>query len=126
MTTLPHPLPNGHFRALREHLGLTTQWVAEQVGFNHRTVRRWDNGESAVPPRVVTQLRLWKEQTDAAVDELVLSHQQGPRALTVPLKEPPTGHQQNSLRREVGSTRRIGRFSRSRDARAGTTILSPL
>lgn len=93
MTTLPHPLPNGHFRALREHLGLTTQWVAEQVGFNHRTVRRWDNGESAVPPRVVTQLHLWKEQTDAAVDELVLSHQQRPRALTVPLKEPPPAGQ---------------------------------
>lgn len=84
--TSDRPMSSAEFRVLRENLGLTTQWIAEELGVHHRTARRWDDGELAVPTRAATQLRAWHAAADAAVaaalntavDELVVQRADDP------------------------------------------------
>lgn len=44
------------FRTLREKAGLSLGEVAERMGYNERTVRRWDNGETVPKPPIVETL----------------------------------------------------------------------
>lgn len=60
-------MSSAEFRVLRENLGLTTQWIADELGVHHRTARRWDDGELAVPARAAVQLRAWHAAADDAV-----------------------------------------------------------
>ena len=59
------------FRASREYLGLTTAWVAAQLGVNERTVRSWEQGRARVPDGVAEQMYRWEWATDDAVDKYV-------------------------------------------------------
>lgn len=57
----------GEFRMVREYLGLTAEWVADQLGVALRTVRRWEAGASPVPDGVREQMEAWEEDTAQAV-----------------------------------------------------------
>lgn len=62
------------FRILRDQLGVTTAWLAEQLGVAERTVRRWEAGTSEVPAAAAADLHAIAAATDefvaAVVDEL--------------------------------------------------------
>ena len=59
------------FRIAREYMGLTTAWIAAQLGVNERTVRSWEQGRARVPEGVAEQMRQWEWATAGAVDEYV-------------------------------------------------------
>lgn len=44
------------FRCLREFLGLTNAWLADYLGVTERSVNRWGDGVSDVPPGVVEDM----------------------------------------------------------------------
>lgn len=50
-------------RVVREHLGLTTRWVAARLDVQERTVHRWESGESPIPDGVRMQVEAWKDDT---------------------------------------------------------------
>ncbi|MGD9713970.1 MAG: DNA (cytosine-5-)-methyltransferase [Thermomicrobiales bacterium] len=52
----------GRLRALREGLGLTLAQAGEVLGFSERQVARWESGEAAVRPVVLTALEALYEQ----------------------------------------------------------------
>lgn len=55
------------FRTVREYLGLTAEWVADQLGVALRTVRRWEHGHSPIPDGVRQQMEAWEADTARAV-----------------------------------------------------------
>lgn len=59
------------FRVTREHLGLTAEWIADHLGVVDRTVRRWDQGASAVPAGVAEQMTKLATDTTSFVDQVV-------------------------------------------------------
>lgn len=61
---------------VREHLGLTTVWIAKRLGVSERTVRRWDHGHSPIPDGVRVQMEAWEADTAAAVSTYVASVQE--------------------------------------------------
>lgn len=44
------------FRTNRETIGWTIQHLANRLGVNERTVRRWDAGEFEAPPTILAWL----------------------------------------------------------------------
>ena len=46
-----------HLKTLRESLGLTAQWVADQAGVRLRSVQYWESGRSKVPDDVCHMLK---------------------------------------------------------------------
>lgn len=58
-------------RATRELLGLTAEWLADQVGVALRTVRRWEHGQSPVPPGVAADVAALAEDTADFVGQVV-------------------------------------------------------
>lgn len=63
-------MTSAEFRILREQLGVTTDWLAEQFGVDHRTVRRWDTGASRVPDGVAADMDRIRAATDDFVDQV--------------------------------------------------------
>lgn len=47
------------FRLMRGHLGLTTQWVGEQLGVSHVSVVHWEAGRVALPTYAVDAMGKW-------------------------------------------------------------------
>lgn len=64
-------MTNAEFRILRDRLGLTMEWVSEQLGVAERTVRRWEAGSSSIPVGVATDMQAIAESTESFVDEVV-------------------------------------------------------
>ncbi|ART74478.1 hypothetical protein BTO20_38405 (plasmid) [Mycobacterium dioxanotrophicus] len=59
------------FKTIRESLGLSAQWLADAVGVDQRTVRRWEDGALPLRTDVVALLTQLDKQMDADVtDEL--------------------------------------------------------
>lgn len=56
------------FKTLREALGLTLNWVAEQAGVGIRTCQYWESGRSDPPADVVEML----QRLDAQIDRVVI------------------------------------------------------
>lgn len=57
------------FRVVREFLGLTTRWVADQLRVAERTVHRWESGVSPIPDGVRMQIEQWEQITAQVVTE---------------------------------------------------------
>jgi DNA-binding XRE family transcriptional regulator len=59
-------MTDAELKVVREHLGLTTRWLAEHLQVAERTVHRWEMGVSSIPDGVrVTMERL--EQVTAGL-----------------------------------------------------------
>lgn len=59
------------FRMVREFLGLTMDWVADQLGVAERTVRNWEAGKFTIPDGVRLQMEQWESDTATAVGQYV-------------------------------------------------------
>lgn len=55
------------FKTIRESLGLSAQWLADAVGVDQRTVRRWEDGVLPLRTDVVALLTQLDKQMDADV-----------------------------------------------------------
>lgn len=66
------PMTPAEFRVVRERLGLTTKWLAEFFGVQHRNVQVWDRGDrpQGVPTARATTLRELERAARQQVDEL--------------------------------------------------------
>jgi hypothetical protein len=58
------------FRVIREHLGLTTAWLATHFDVAERSVQRWERAESPVPGAVADEMRELERRTRDQVAEL--------------------------------------------------------
>lgn len=58
-------------RALREGLGVTAEWIAEHLGIQTRTVKRWEAGANAIKPFAVEALLSLESQAADQVAEHV-------------------------------------------------------
>ena len=47
------------FRLMRGHLGLTVQWVADQLGISHVAVVHWESGRVTLPDYAVDAMGKW-------------------------------------------------------------------
>lgn len=65
------PLTAAEFKTVRESLGLSADWIAERVGVQVRTVRRWEDGTSPIPEDAWVALVRLEQLVDAAVDNLL-------------------------------------------------------
>ncbi|MDH5217470.1 MAG: DUF1870 family protein [Gammaproteobacteria bacterium] len=54
-------------KTIRESLGLTSQWLADQVGVRLRTVQYWESGRNSVPQDVEELL----QNIDASINQSV-------------------------------------------------------
>lgn len=61
------PMSSAELRVVREHLGLTGEWLATQLGVQDRTWRRWEAGTQPVPEFV----REYVERVEVATAEVV-------------------------------------------------------
>lgn len=43
-------MTSAKLRSARERLGMTQQQLADALGVDLRTIRRWENGEREIPP----------------------------------------------------------------------------
>lgn len=55
------------FRHLREHLGLSVAYAADNLGVNRRQVSRWESGENRLPDRATDWLQGWVQVTEAQI-----------------------------------------------------------
>ncbi|MBF0140058.1 MAG: DUF1870 family protein [Magnetococcales bacterium] len=62
---------SAELKTLRESLGLTAQWLADQAGVQIRTVRYWEAGRSSVPADVSALLERIDRMLDDAVAQAV-------------------------------------------------------
>lgn len=60
-------MTDAEFKVVREHLGLTGDWLAEHLKVSPRTVRHWEAGKYPIPDGV----RLALEDLDARTSEFV-------------------------------------------------------
>lgn len=65
-------MTDAELRTIREHLGLTTRWVADHLGVAERSVHRWESGERDVPDGVRRQLEQWEIDTATTIDRAVI------------------------------------------------------
>lgn len=59
------------FRAVREYLGLTHEWVAAGLGVTDRTVRSWESGRHPIPDGVRVEVERWEAHAASAVGQVV-------------------------------------------------------
>lgn len=67
----PHPakrMTAATFRAMREYLGLSGAWLADQLKVSPRTVRKWDQGEAPIPAGVADEMQRLATMTREFVD----------------------------------------------------------
>lgn len=67
----PAPMSGATLRVTRERLGLTTRWLAEHLDVAERTVHRWENEHSTIPPGVRRAVEHLAEETEQMVAENV-------------------------------------------------------
>lgn len=60
-----------HLKTLRESLGLTAQWLADQAGVRLRSVQYWESGRSKVPADVCNMLKNIDESLNGSVERAV-------------------------------------------------------
>lgn len=58
-------------KVLRESLGLSAQWIADRLGVDQRTVRRWEDGALPIRADVITLLHELDAQAEADADEIL-------------------------------------------------------
>lgn len=63
-------MTGAELKTLRESLGLTVAWVAEQAQVKHRTVTYWESGRFPVPSDVAAMLTAIESQLHNRMDAL--------------------------------------------------------
>ena len=61
----------GEFRVIREGLGLTRAWLADDMGVQERAVARWEDGDRPIPEPRAAWLRNLAAESDDHVAELL-------------------------------------------------------
>lgn len=90
MTSTPGPEEDAHltpaqFRVIREHLGVTSAWLADFFGVGLRSVQRWERGEgSPVPVPRVKALRALEQEAREQIDQIVADLKSQARTSAVP------------------------------------------
>ena len=64
-------MTGGEFRVIREGLGLTRTWLADDMGVQERAVARWEDGHRPIPARRAVWLRNLADEATEYVDELL-------------------------------------------------------
>jgi len=64
-TTDEPTMTGAEFRCLREYLGLTNAWLADYLGVHERSVNRWGDDISPIPPGIADDMQ--KLDADAAM-----------------------------------------------------------
>lgn len=73
------------FRATREMLGLSVDWIAEWAGVHERSVRKWDQGVNNVPENIAAALDQIAKATSRFVDKVASKRRLEPEfVFTVP------------------------------------------
>lgn len=74
-------MTSAEFKTMRESLGLTIPWVADNAGVKLRTVQYWEAGRMSVPADVVNmldhidqRLNISVAQAIAYIDEMTIQH----------------------------------------------------
>lgn len=65
------PMTAAEMRVVREHLGLTTRWLADHLQVAERTVHRWENGQIRVPDGVRVAIEHLEQLTAQHVDAAI-------------------------------------------------------
>lgn len=66
-------MTGAEFLTMRESLGVTAQWVADELGISLRTVQFWEAERSAVPDRAGILLATIDSAIEATVDDVLRS-----------------------------------------------------
>lgn len=69
-------------KTLRESLGISAQWVADQAGVRLRTVQYWEAGKMPVPEDVAALLTRIDEQYERAVGAALAALKEAPQQPT--------------------------------------------
>lgn len=64
-------MTDAEFRVVREHLGLTGDWLAKHLTVNPRTVRSWEQGRDPIPDGVRLAMEELEQRTGAFLDALI-------------------------------------------------------
>lgn len=59
------------FRSIRDHLGLSHEWLAEAFEVTDRTIRRWESGAAPIPTGVAQRMGELAAQTRRFVQSVV-------------------------------------------------------
>lgn len=65
------PLHPAELKTFREHLGLSDETLAKELGVSSRTVRHWEEGRYTIPAGVADNLAALQAETDLFVDEQI-------------------------------------------------------
>lgn len=66
------------FRLMRGHLGLTVQWVADQLGISHVAVVHWESGRVTLPDYAVDAMRKWLQDARVYAEWIALANANSP------------------------------------------------
>lgn len=69
--TAPARMTAAEFKAAREHLGLSPDWLARHLNVQDRSLRRWEKGTVPVPDGVRDALADIETETASTVDDYV-------------------------------------------------------
>ncbi|NLG54675.1 MAG: DUF1870 family protein [Rhodococcus sp.] len=72
-------------RVVREHLGLTGDWIADHLQVSPRTVRHWEDGKYPIPDRIRIAIEQLEQTTADVVGAGVDAYRDIPDPATVPL-----------------------------------------
>jgi predicted transcriptional regulator len=76
-------MTDAEFRCVREWLAVTGEWLADRLGVEGRTVRRWEAGTSPIPDGVREELEALEAMTGEAVAQAVAQLQDVPDVTVV-------------------------------------------
>jgi hypothetical protein len=65
------PMTDAEFRVVREHLGLTGDWLAAHLKVTGRTVRAWEQGKYPIPAGVRQAIEDLESVTAANVNQAI-------------------------------------------------------
>lgn len=64
-------MTDAEFKVVREHLGLSGDWLAGHLGVTPRTVRHWEQGKYAIPDGVRLELEDLERRTGEFVSGII-------------------------------------------------------
>ncbi|MBB1253066.1 DUF1870 family protein [Streptomyces sp. OF3] len=64
-------MTDAEFRVVREHLGLTGDWLAQHLQVNPRNVRAWEHGEKPIPDRIRLEMEDLERRTGEFLDGVI-------------------------------------------------------
>lgn len=71
-------MTDAEFRVIREYLGFTPEWLADQLKVSARTVRHWEAGKYAIPDGVRLELESLEARTGEFVGNAVAALMDAP------------------------------------------------